>query len=92
MSTSVGEARQHDYRHANDERERIRVSVEPQWHVRTGTTSRNMRTAMGDSAVERGMPPKPIRAMWMRLYMQHVEKVRGNSIAERLACGFHEAS
>lgn len=68
-----------------------RVSVEPQWHVRTGTYKQEHEDGYGGFAVERGMPPKPIGAMWMRLYMQHVEKVRGNSIW-RLACDFHEAS
>lgn len=68
-----------------------RVSVEPQWHVRTGCYKQEHGDGYGGFAVERGMPPKPIGAMWMRLYMQHVEKVNGNSIW-RLACDFHEAS
>jgi predicted phosphodiesterase len=68
-----------------------RVSVEPQHHIRTGTYKQELEDGYAGFAVERGMPPKPIGAMWMRLFMQHVGKQNGNSIW-RLACEFTEAS
>lgn len=68
-----------------------RVSVEPQHHIRTGTYKQELEDGYAGFAVERGMPPKPIGAMWMRLFMQHIAKQGGHSIW-RLACEFHEAS
>jgi hypothetical protein len=66
-----------------------RCDLDSQWHIRTGTYKDEYG---GDSAtesrpsgahgfhVERGAPPKPIGAMWMRLTIQR----RGNTLAPRL--------
>ena len=68
-----------------------RVTVEPQHHVRTGTYKQEHGDGFGGWATEKGMPPKPIGAIWMRLFLRHVEKINGNSIW-KLECEFHEAS
>lgn len=43
------------------------VELKPQWHVRTGTYKEEYGLGQEGWHVERGAPPKPIGAMWMKL-------------------------
>ena len=50
------------------------IGEDIQYHVRTGTYKNDYGTGAGGWHVERGAPPKPMGAVWMRLYFdrQHV--------------------
>jgi hypothetical protein len=45
-----------------------KVSQDIQYHVRTGTYKNDYGDGSGGWHVERGAPPKPMGAVWMRLY------------------------
>lgn len=44
------------------------ISTDIQYHVRTGTYKNDYGDGSGGWHVERGAPPKPMGAVWMRLY------------------------
>lgn len=60
-----------------------RIRHIPQWHVRTGTYKQEFDMA-GGFHFERGAPPKPIGAMWMKVSMiTQYESERGEDARQR---------
>lgn len=65
-------------------KDRYSVDLESQWHIRTGTYKEEYSDGHGGFHIEKGAPPKPVGAMWMRIGFERKKTVTGEACRARL--------